>query len=118
MTVVLICGTRHYIPEYAPVVDKILDKYDPKKDTIIHGGATGVDTMVNTSAHKRGFKVIVFKADWKAFGRSAGPKRNQQMIDYPADIVYALPYPSLNESPGTNDTVVRANKKGIQCVVM
>lgn len=49
---------------------------------LIHGGAPGADAMAGAWATEAGVPVRVFRADWGAFGRAAGPKRNQQMVDH------------------------------------
>lgn len=49
---------------------------------VIHGGARGADTMVGNWAEAKGWPVKSFPADWTLHGRSAGPKRNQRMLDF------------------------------------
>lgn len=46
---------------------------------IVSGGAKGVDTMGEGIAKHHNFPVHRFPADWKKFGKSAGPKRNMLM---------------------------------------
>jgi len=116
--IILFSGSRHYIRGSENIVNKILDEYNPRTDTIVHGGASGVDTTVGKLAKVRGFKVIVVKADWKTHGIKAGPLRNQEMIDkYSPDIAYFLPFPSLQDSIGTRDAFTRAKAKNIKCIV-
>lgn len=109
---VLICGTRYNIDKHETIVQNILGKLDPKTDIIIHGGATGVDTTVHRLAGKMGFKIECYFADW-SLGKKAGPLRNQKMIDSKPDVVYAIPYPSLEKSIGTADTCKRAKAANI-----
>jgi len=50
-------------------------------DTIIvSGGAAGVDSWAVETARLRGMKTKVFEADWRRFGRKAGPLRNAQIV--------------------------------------
>lgn len=48
-------------------------------DTIISGGAWGMDYLGEKYAKENNITLQVQKADWKAFGRSAGYIRNRQM---------------------------------------
>jgi hypothetical protein len=115
---ILISGSRYTIQGHETKISEILDQYNPKTDTILHGGATGVDTIAGKLAKFRGFTVIPIKADWKKHGPKAGPIRNQQMIENNPDIAYFFPYPSLKESKGTYDTYKRATQKGIKTIVI
>ena len=55
----------------------------------------------------------VWIADWKTFGKAAGPKRNQAMVDSGADLCIAFP---SKGSTGTIDCVERAKAAGIPVV--
>jgi len=55
------------------------DKYD--HITIITGGARGVDTIVAEWAEMLGYPSVVFPAEWDKYGKSAGFRRNKQMLD-------------------------------------
>ena len=46
---------------------------------IISGCAAGADAIGERYAKENGFEVEKHPADWKTYGRSAGPKRNRQM---------------------------------------
>lgn len=48
---------------------------------IISGGAKGADSLAKEYARINGIPFREFKADWK-LGKSAGPKRNKQMLDF------------------------------------
>ena len=49
---------------------------------IISGGAKGADSIGEQYAKENGFEIQRFPADWKRYGRSAGPKRNKEMAEY------------------------------------
>ncbi|GGK56084.1 MULTISPECIES: DUF2493 domain-containing protein [Flavobacteriaceae] len=49
----------------------------------------GADKLGEQYAKERGFLLTKFPADWKRFGRAAGPKRNEQMANY-ADALIAF----------------------------
>lgn len=54
----------------------------------------------------------VFKADWQAHGKAAGPLRNQAMVDSGADVCLAF-YKQGAGNRGTSDCVTRARAAGI-----
>ena len=105
-------------PEFAAKIESILQKYDPKQDLLICGGAPGVDTLAEKMAKRKGFKVQVFRADWGRYGDSAGPIRNSAMIREKPDKVYCLPFPTLQKSIGTRDTYSKAVAAKIPVVVL
>jgi hypothetical protein len=79
--------------------------HDHDRDfTVIQGGADGADKLARIFAKEHGVKCITYEADWATHGRSAGPKRNQHMIDSShADIVIAF-----KGNRGTADCIARA----------
>jgi len=40
-------------------------------------------------AKEKGYKITQFPANWKRYGKAAGPKRNQEMANY-ADVLIAF----------------------------
>lgn len=52
-----------------------------EKITIIHADANGVDTVVERIATDLGLEREKFEADWDRFGKTAGHRRNQRMIN-------------------------------------
>ena len=82
----IIAGGRDY---QLTVTD--LDRLDEVGvTTVISGGCSGVDKCGETWAKYNDIPIEVFPADWKQYGRSAGPKRNQQMAEH-ADAVVLFP---------------------------
>src|SRR5690606_3144256 len=57
---------------------------------VVSGGAKGADAEGEQWATEQGIPIKIFKADWKQYGRGAGPRRNQAMADY-ADAVVLFP---------------------------
>lgn len=90
---------------------------DPKTVTIIAGGAPGADSLANLAAVKLGLPIIVFKAEWDKYGKSAGPIRNQQMLDQKPDLVVAF-HSTLGITPGTLDMVTRAQRAGVPVKIL
>jgi hypothetical protein len=62
----------------------------------------------HSSREVLGKEAHIFAADRKQFGRSAGPKRNNEIVEA-ADLVIAFP----GKGRGTWNTIYRAWKKGI-----
>lgn len=54
-----------------------------QNDTILFlsGGCRGADLMGERFAAEYGFEVERHPADWKRYGRGAGPKRNKEMAE-------------------------------------
>jgi len=76
---------------------------------VISGGAVGAVTLAERySREVLGKEPHIFAADWKQFGRSAGPKRNDEIVEA-ADLVIAFP----GKGRGTWNTIYLAWKKGI-----
>ena len=76
---ILICGSRSY--QHLERVQQFVAKYLPGSVEFIVGDAQGVDTIVVAEARRRKCDVQVFEAAWETYGRSAGMKRNLEMLD-------------------------------------
>lgn len=79
MIVVIAGGRDIVVPSKA--IQKSLEAigFDPSKDSIISGGASGVDTCAETYCTENSIPFKVYKADWDFYGKSAGPIRNSLM---------------------------------------
>lgn len=82
----------------------------PRNTLIIHGACKGVDMTADKVARKSGFHISSVPADWKTYGRAAGPIRNKQMLDMGADAVYAF-HQDIENSKGTKDMVNCARER-------
>jgi len=112
---ILITGDRNYKNVWA--IYDVLSKYD-RDSIIIHGGARGADTLADTVAKSLGFKdVVCFPADWKKYGRGAGPVRNRQMLDENPNLVIAF-HDDIENSKGTKDCKEEAEKRGIEVILI
>lgn len=109
---VLICGDRFWTDEQ---VIKAFIAELPADTIVITGGARGVDTIAFLASQARGLKTMVFLADWKRYGRAAGPIRNQQMLDAASDLV-AYAHDNLELSKGTRNMVSLARKAGVPTI--
>lgn len=79
---ILVFGGREYRDKDR--VFRALDAVHAKHTItqIIHGKCpTGADKFADDWAKSRGVPFRDFPAAWKQFGKSAGPRRNQQMLD-------------------------------------
>ncbi len=79
---VIVCGTRTFNDRELlySTLDNILG--DPVNVEIISGGCRGADRIAEDYAKSRGLRVTVFEAYWDEYGKSAGPIRNRQMLNY------------------------------------
>lgn len=106
---VLVCGGRNYTN--AAGVFVTLDALAAQEPIalIIHGAAQGADKCGSWWAVQRHVPQLPFPADWRAHGKSAGPIRNQQMLDIgKPDLVVAFP-----GGAGTRDMIARAKLRGV-----
>ena len=108
---VVIAGCRDYnnYNEAKNFIDLCLR--DIKKDNeivIVSGGAGGADALGEQYAKENGFAVEKYPADWKNYGKSAGPKRNKQMAEV-SDYVICF---WDEESKGTKSMIDYARKCG------
>lgn len=86
--------------------------------TVIHGGAKGADAMAGRWADATGTPKEVYPADWYpkndgVLDRSAGPRRNAEMLTKDIQLVVAFP-----GDKGTADMVARARAAGVRVYVV
>lgn len=106
----LVCGGRDW--QGREHINEALNRVHAHRriTLIIHGGATGADTMAGEWAKDHDIPAMVFPADWKKHGRSAGPIRNHQMIEGgKPDGVLAMP-----GGKGTEGMVKMAADAGVR----
>lgn len=83
----------------------------PGPIVLVHGAARGADVIARDIWTGGGLPDEPHPADWKTYGRAAGPRRNQEMVDLGADLVLAFPSP---DSIGTRDCIRKARAAGIK----
>jgi hypothetical protein len=92
----------------------------PSDTVIVSGGAAGPDAWAEQAAQRRGLATLIFRPDL-AGAESQGAitrryhARNQQIVDA-ADEVFALVEP--DRKGGTEDTIRRAQRKGIPITIL
>lgn len=93
MVTLLVTGGRNALsPMQQLRVEAAVKKAAKLCDTLVCGCAPGVDTSAVLAFERHG-GVRVYKADWKAHGRAAGPIRNREMIDSLPKDAMALIFP-------------------------
>ena len=113
---ILVCGGRDF-DDYAKlrdVLDEVATWGDGSELLIVNGGYRGADQLASRWAKERGEKFHEEFADWNRDGKSAGPLRNQRMLDvYKPDFGVAFPGGS-----GTEDMLCRLFRAGVETLVV
>jgi hypothetical protein len=89
---VLVCGGRGF-KDYEKL-EQFMNMLHAQLniDTVIHGVATGADTLAGKWAKNRTIRVEEYPADWANEGFAAGPRRNKRMLaEGKPDLVVAFP---------------------------
>jgi hypothetical protein len=103
----LITGGREFT-DYE-VIERALLDIDQRPDVVIHGDAAGADRVAGEVAEKHGLEVWKFPAQWSRYGKSAGPRRNAQMLREGRP-THVLAFPG---DRGTENMVKQAVKAGL-----
>lgn len=112
---VLFCGDRNTAVCFEEVILQEL-KALPEDSIMIHGGCKGVDLFAEDLAKNLGIATKAFgitSEEWTRIGPSAGPQRNQKMLEDTCVSYVVAFHPNLSYSKGTRDMMVRAWKAGI-----
>lgn len=112
---IIIAGGRYFSDNelLKKKCDEFLHDKTSEEIVIISGHASGADSLGERYAQEKGFKIETYPADWKKYGRAAGPIRNEQM----ANIANALIAFWDGKSKGTKSMINLAKKKGLQVFV-
>lgn len=110
----LVCGGRTYSNNrrMAEVLDELARRFLISK--VVHGAARGADTLAGLWARANKIEEKAYPADWRKHGLSAGPIRNEAMLqqEHP-DIIVAFP-----GGPGTRDMLRRTVKSEAKVYVI
>lgn len=114
---VLVCGSRNF-NDYLKLCNEMdelpLDENQPI--TIISGEARGTDTLAKQYTEECDWDYDGYPADWKTYGKAAGPIRNKQMlIEGKPDLVVAF---LAKDSIGTKDMIKQATDYGVEVKVV
>jgi hypothetical protein len=103
-----IVGSRTF-NDYQLLESTILQNFDIASITyVVSGGANGADKLGELFAKKHNIETIIYKPDWKKYGKSAGFLRNYDIINA-ADHVIAF---WDGVSNGTKHDIDIATQKG------
>jgi hypothetical protein len=114
MTRVLVTGSRSW-DDLDTIVTALNEAWWATKAdeefVVVHGDAIeGADRMADNFARMMKWKVDPHPADWKKYGKRAGPIRNIEMVKAGADICLAF---IRNESRGASQCADAAQAAGI-----
>lgn len=113
---ILVTGDRKWTDEFPiyHLLKRYTDHYGHASVMVIQGLARGADILARDVATKLNANQHGYPAEWDRYGKSAGVKRNQLMLDMNPDILLCLAFhDDLVNSRGTADMVRRALKAGI-----
>lgn len=105
--ITLIAGSRT-INSYN-LLEEIIEKSGFDISCIVHGGASGVDSLGKKWALKNGIHHEPFLPKWKELGLGAGHIRNAEMVKVADHAIIIWD----GESRGTKGTITCCRKKGI-----
>lgn len=94
-------------PELVKTMVRAYVEQLPKDSIIISGQALGVDTWAEQAAKEFGYKFIPFPAKWKTYGKSAGYRRNAEMVNEANKVVAFW----NGRSRGTDHTINMARRE-------
>ena len=103
----LITGGRDFTD--SAVIEQALLDIEIRPDVVIHGDAAGADRIAASVAVDHGLDVWKFPANWARYGKSAGPRRNYQML-VEGRPTHVLAFPG---GAGTENMIKQASKAGL-----
>lgn len=109
----LIAGSRDF--NNYNLLLQVLSQYK-KPDIIIEGGAKGADLLGKRFAKYNNIECKEYKADWNKYGKSAGYRRNAEMVNQldKNDIAFIF---WDGKSKGIKHTIDLCNKKNIKTII-
>lgn len=111
---IIVTGSRTCDREDLPAIWAALDASGCT--LLIEGGAAGADCIAANWAYDRGVPKETIRANWHAFGKAAGPKRNAEMLRlFPDALVLAFP---KGQARGTMNCVAQAKALGRSVLVL
>lgn len=120
--IVLVCGDRAWTAR-GPIEFLLRSLPKDGKTVVITGGANGADRIAWEIAREIGHRNVRLDAPWGAYGKRAGPIRNQWMLDLfqmfanaftaAAADVHAY-HQNIASSKGTADMLIRVRHAGVE----
>lgn len=85
----------------------------------LSGGAKGADRLGECYAFDNGYSVIRFQALWGVYGKSAGPRRNNEMAKFASESGSGTLIAFWDgESRGTKNMIDTARRYGLHVIVV
>lgn len=110
---ILVTGSRDWDDKYAifNALSDVIDETPMEQVTLVSGACpTGADAIAEWEFEYAGGNIERHPADWDTYGKSAGFRRNKEMVDLGADICLAF---IKNGSKGASMTARLAEEAGI-----
>lgn len=93
-------------------LDTLFEQHDIT--VVIEGEAKGADSLAREWARTRDIKVLTYPADWKRYGKSAGPVRNVQMLlEGKPDVAVGFIDKPITQSKGSRDMFNKCEAAGV-----
>lgn len=110
----IIAGGRDF-DDYALLARTVDEFLSDRQDevTVFCGKAQGADSLGARYAAERGYAIAYFPADWRRYGRRAGPVRNRKMAEQ-ADALVAF---WDGSSRGTENMIENASRLHLKILV-
>lgn len=107
---ILVTGSRDWV-DWNVINRTLLEYAEATSLVIVHGACpTGADAFAQRWVEYQRVTVERYPADWQRFGKSAGFRRNAEMVALGADVCLAF---IRNHSRGATHTANLAAKAGI-----
>ena len=88
------------------LLSETLSEYENQITLMVSGGAKGADKLGEKWAKEKNKEVLIFYPEWEKYGKSAGFKRNKDIIEN-SDIVFAF---WDGQSKGTQSSIELSKK--------
>lgn len=112
---VVIAGGRDFVnfKILENCLKELQERFPIQITEVVSGHAQGADCLGERYQFNHGLKLKLFRADWKTYGKAAGPIRNKQMADYADAVVLFWD----GKSRGTKNMYDNSNKSGLPVIV-
>ena len=91
----------------------VLNEHD-NIELLVSGGAKGADSLGESWAKEKNVPTLIFKPEWDKYGRSAGFKRNQDIVNN-SDLVIAF---WDGQSRGTKSSIDLCKKLAVDVKII
>lgn len=113
----VIAGCRDYNDYF--ILSKEVDEYIKELDEnhlviIVSGGAGGADALGEKFAQIHNLPIEKYPAEWKKYGKAAGPRRNSEMARIADGVIVFWD----GKSRGTQNMITCAKKENKPCKII